>query len=178
MSHHEHTALVVIDVQEKLFRVMHHKEQLLDSMIRMVKGAQVLGLPIVWAEQYPKGMGKTLPQLVELLPGAPIEKLTFSCCQHPPLAQAIADTGADRFLLMGIEAHVCVYQTARDLLAQGHHVEVVADCVSSRTEANRRVGLERLAQEGARITSVEMALFDLLHRAEGEAFRAILPIVK
>jgi nicotinamidase-related amidase len=171
-------ALVVIDVQEKLFSLMHEKEALLDSLQRMIRGAGALGLPIVWAEQYPQGMGPTLPQLTGLLPGAPIPKKTFSCCTHPPLQAALDQTGREQLLLVGIEAHVCVYQTARGLLAQGKHVEVVADCVSSRTKANRKLGLQRIAQEGGRITSVEMALFELLGAAEGPAFKDILGIVK
>ena len=178
MLKRDRCALIVIDVQEKLFQVMHEKEALLDSMQRLIKGVKTLGLPIVWAEQYPKGMGTTLPELRLLLKGEALAKLSFSCCGDPGLAAAIARTGCTQFLLMGIETHVCVYQTARDLLSAGHELEVVADCVSSRTADNRDLGLERIVQEGGRVTSVEMCLFELLGAARGGAFKAILPIVK
>jgi len=178
MLERDETALVVIDVQEKLYRLMHQKEALLDSLQRMIRGAKALGLPIVWAEQYPEGMGPTLPEIAALIEGEPIPKKTFSLLAHPPLAEAFAATGAQQFLLTGIETHVCVYQTTRDLLAQGKRVEVVADCVSSRTVQNRQIGLERIAQEGGRVTSVEMVLFELLGKAEGPAFKDVLGIVK
>jgi len=172
------TALVVIDVQEKLYRLMHQKEALLDKLQRMIRGAKAIGLPVVWAEQYPEGMGPTLPELAELIDGRPIPKKTFSLMAHPPLAEAFAATGADELLLVGIETHVCVYQTARDLLARGKKVEVVADCVSSRTASDRQLGLDRIAQEGGKLTSMEMALFELLGKAEGPAFKEVLQIVK
>jgi len=178
MLERDKAALVVIDVQEKLYRLMHRKEALLDRLERMIRGAKALGLPVVWAEQYPEGMGPSLPEIAALLDGPPISKKTFSLMAHPPLAKAFAATGASQFLLVGIETHVCVYQTARDLLAAGKQVEVVADCVSSRTAEDRQVGLERIAQEGGRVTSVEMALFELLQQAEGPAFKDVLGIVK
>ena len=178
MLERDKAALVVIDVQEKLYRLMHQKEALLDALQRMIRGARALGLPIVWAEQYPEGMGPTLPEIAGLIDGEPTPKKTFSLLAHPPLAEAFAATGAEQFLLAGIETHVCVYQTARDLLAQGKGVQVVADCVSSRTAENRQVGLERIAQEGGKVTSVEMVLFEMLKEAEGAAFRDVLGIVK
>ena len=174
----DRTALIVIDVQEKLFQHMYEKEALENSLIRLIQGASVLQLPIVWAEQYPEGMGPTLSSLQKHLPDAPIPKKTFSCYAHPPLADAIDQTGANQFLLGGIETHVCVYQTTKSLLKQGHSVEIVTDCVSSRTQANHQLGLRRAESEGAQLTSVEMCLFELLQKAEGDAFRKILPIVK
>ncbi len=171
-------ALIVIDVQDKLFRLMHERQALLERLQQMIRGARALELPVVWAEQYPTGMGSTVGEVAELLDGAPIAKKTFSCWAHPPLRRAIRDTGADRFLLVGIEAHVCVFQTARDLLGAGRRVEVVCDCVSSRSAADRQLGLERIAQQGGRWTGVEMALFDLLGSADDAAFKQVLPIVK
>jgi len=171
-------ALIVIDVQDKLFRLMHQRQELLERLQRLIRGARALELPVVWAEQYPEGMGATVAEVAALLDGAPIPKKTFSCWAHPPLRRAIRATGADRFVLAGIETHVCVFQTARDLLAAGHRVEVAGDCVSSRTETDRRLGLERIAQHGGHWTGVEMLLFDLLGSAEDAAFKQVLPIVK
>jgi nicotinamidase-related amidase len=171
--------LLIIDAQEKLFRVMHERDALLRKWQQMVQGARELGLPMVWSEQYPEGMGKTLPELAELLDGlSPIAKKTFSCCAHPPLLDAILRTGRSQALLVGIESHVCVYQTAVDLLARGLEVEVVADCVSSRTADNRQIGINRIQQAGGRVTSVEMALFEMLRSAEGPHFKPISKIIK
>jgi nicotinamidase-related amidase len=175
----ETTQVIVIDVQEKLFRVMHERDALLRQMVQMLQGVRELGLPIIWAEQYPQGMGATLPPIAEFLTGlSPIAKRTFSCCAHPPLLEAILATGRKQALLMGIETHVCVYQTARDLLTRGIEVEVVADCAASRSPRNHEIGLNRVQQAGGRVTSVEMALFELLHDADNPHFRTISRIVK
>jgi nicotinamidase-related amidase len=179
MLESEKTMLIIIDVQEKLFRVMYEREDLLRQLRQMIQAAREFGLPIIWAEQYPEGMGKTLPELTELLGGLhPISKRTFSCCAHPPLLDAILATGCKQALLVGIESHVCVYQTAIDLLGRGFEVEVVADCVSSRSAENRQIGINRIQQAGGRVTSVEMAIFEMLQAAEGPHFKSILKIVK
>jgi nicotinamidase-related amidase len=173
------TQLILIDVQEKLFRVMHERDALMRQMVQLLQGARELGLPIVWAEQYPQGMGPTVPALSEQLSGLnPIAKRTFSCCAHPPLMEAILSTGRKQVLLMGIETHVCVYQTAMDLLARGMEVEVVADGTSSRSPQNHQLGLTRIERAGGHITSVEMALFELLRDALHPHFKAISHIVK
>ncbi len=171
--------LIIIDVQEKLLRVMYEREALLRKLLQMVQGARELGLPIVWSEQYPEGMGTTVPEVTELLSGLhPIAKRTFSCCAHPPLLDAIRKPGRTQAVLVGIESHVCVYQTAIDLLARGFEVEVVADCVSSRSAENRQIGIDRIRQAGGRVTSVEMAIFEMLHAAEGPHFKPLLKMVK
>ncbi|MBN2496833.1 MAG: isochorismatase family protein [Deltaproteobacteria bacterium] len=174
-------ALLVIDVQEKLFARMHDKEGLRRAVLQAVQGAIALDLPIVWAEQYPAGMGPTIPELDSLLRQAgraPLAKKTFSCLAHPEIEAAVRACGAERWLLAGIETHVCVFQTARDLVAAGYRVEVLADACSSRRPADREAGLRRIEQEGGLRASVEMALFDLLGAAEGPAFKRVLSIVK
>jgi nicotinamidase-related amidase len=124
-------------------------------------------------------MGPTLPEIAALLPDLkPISKRSFSCLAHPPFEQALRATGRRQFVLLGIEAHVCVYQTAVDLILQGYQAEVIADAVASRSPHNRELGLARARQGGAGISSVEMALFELLKAAEGPAFKEILAIVK
>jgi nicotinamidase-related amidase len=171
--------LVLVDVQGKLAQAMYAREQLFQNLQRMLKGAQVLGIPILWLEQNPRGLGPTVPEIAALLPDAqPMSKFCFSCCGCSAFMQALEATQRRQVLLVGIETHVCVYQTAADLLARGYHVEVVADAVSSRSAENRQIGLERMRALGVGITSTEMALFELLKVAEGPQFKAILSLVR
>lgn len=173
------TALVLIDIQGKLATLMHDREQLYASLQILVQGARALELPIVWLEQYPKRLGPTIPEVADLLPDLePLPKVCFSACGLEAFRSRLRDTGRRQLLLAGIETHICVYQTGRDLLAGGYYLEVVADAVSSRTADNRRLGLERLAAAGAQITSVEMCLFELLREASGPAFKEIARLVK
>jgi nicotinamidase-related amidase len=179
MLNRETTQLILIDFQEKLFQAMHERDMLLRQMRQMLQGARELGLPVVWAEQYPEGLGPTLAAIADLLVGLrPIAKRTFSCCAHPPLLEAIVSTSRKQVMLVGIETHVCVYQTAIDLLARGMEVQIVADCVSSRTPLNHQIGLTRIQQAGGRMSSAEMALFELLQAAEGPHFKSISRIVR
>lgn len=173
------TALVVVDMQEKLFNVMKDKEDLLGSMLKMVRGAKILGLPIVFTEQNPKGLGPTLSVLAEELQGfEPVTKLSFSCCGETRFMEELRKLEGRTILIGGIEAHVCVYQTVRDLVRLGFPVQVVADCVSSRTKFNRSMGQEKCKEVGASLTTVEMALFEMLEVAEGEKFKKMLPVLK
>jgi nicotinamidase-related amidase len=173
------TLLLIVDIQEKLFRSIHAKEDMLANAQRLVKGARALGIPIIWAEQNPKGLGPTVPELAALLTGvAPISKFSFSCGQSEACMLALRTSGRRNVLIAGIETHICVYQTAMDLTAAGFAVEVVADACSSRTPQNTHIGLEKCRASGAAITSVETALFELLRVAEGPVFKEILNIVK
>jgi nicotinamidase-related amidase len=174
------TVLIVIDVQGKLAEIMDNKEDLFANLERIIKGAQVLNIPIIWTEQVPEKLGPTLPQLSELLaPGsAPIPKSSFSCCGVSSFTDTLQSLGRQQILITGIETHVCVYQTTLDLLAGGYEVQVVADAVSSRTPENRHIGLTRMQDAGAALTSTEMALFELLRVAEGSPFKQIAKIVK
>jgi nicotinamidase-related amidase len=174
----DETVLVVVDVQGRLARLMHEAQALFDSLARLVKGARVLGIPVITTEQNPTGLGPTVDEIAPLLPDPVIPKMAFSCCGEPAFVDAVKATGRRQVLLAGIETHVCVYQTARDLLAGGWEVHVVSDAVSSRTAANRAVGLTKMQSAGAEVTSVEAALFEMLQAAEGPAFKQILEIVK
>jgi len=179
MLHPENTALVLIDVQGKLATLMHEREALYRNLQILIKGVKALELPILWLEQYPKGLGPTIPEVADLLEGGqPIAKTCFSGCGQEEFMEQLRGCGRKQLLLAGIETHICVYQTARDLLTQDYHVEIVADGVSSRTPENRRVGLERMARAGAEVTSVEMALFELLREAKGPQFKEIAGLVK
>ncbi len=175
----ENTVLVIVDVQGKLARLMYEKEALFDNLQRLIKGAQILEIPILWMEQNPKGLGPTIPEVARHLTNIePISKLSFSCCGSDRFKQALKKSKRKQVLLAGIETHVCVYQTSRELLGLGYRVEVVADAVSSRTAQNRDIGLGKIRDAGAALTSTETALFELLRVAEGEKFKEILKIVK
>lgn len=171
--------LVLIDVQGKLADLMHGKEALFANLVKMVQGAQALGMPVLWLEQNPQRMGGTIPELRERLAGqTPIPKMSFSACGEPAFVECLQSLGRRQVLIAGIETHVCVYQTARDLRQRGYEVEVVADAVSSRRESDRAIGLERCRETGARLTVVEMALFELMGTAEHQAFKDVLKIVR
>jgi len=175
----EDTALVVVDMQEKLVRAMHEKESLVQRTVKLIKGAQILGLPILWTEQNPNGLGPTIPEIAELLTDQqPITKLSFSCCGESSFEEELEAIGREQILIAGIESHVCVYQTAADLLDMGFDVEVVSDAVASRTPENKRIGLEKCREYGASITSVETALFELVQVAEGPQFKELIKVVK
>lgn len=173
------TLLVIIDVQEKLYQAMHEKETLAGNLQKLVKGLQILNVPIITVEQYPQGLGHTITEIKELSESwNPIEKNCFNCCQNEEFIERIKEYNRGTILLAGIEAHICVYQTAIDLMDMGYRVEIVLDAVSSRTEANKNVGIEKMIAEGSSFTTVEMALFELLKVGKGDAFKEILKIVK
>lgn len=175
----EHTVLVLVDIQEKLSNAMHQKAALLENAVKIVQGAKILDVPIVWTEQNPKGLGQTVPEVKELLAGSEaVTKLSFSCCGEPAFMDEIRKLGRKQVVVGGIESHVCVYQTVADLVKLGYEVQVLADCVSSRTPGNRAVGIERCKEAGASMTSVETVLFELLGAAEGDRFKAMLKVVK
>ena len=178
MLNTDSVALIVVDIQDALARVMHEKDRFVDNARRLVQGANALALPVVVTEQYPKGLGRTIPEIAELIEAEPVEKTAFSCCGEEAFMAAVEALGRKQILLCGIETHVCVYQTARELVERGYEVEVVADAVSSRTIGNKLVGLDRIKDSGAKLTTVEMALFELLKAAGGDAFKQIVKIVK
>jgi len=178
MLDRDRAALVLIDLQTRLVRAIHEPESVVASCQKLVRGMLALGVPILWTEQNPDGLGPTVPAVADLLPGEPITKRAFSCCGDPGFADALDGLGRQQLVLAGIESHVCVWQTAADLLARGCEVQVCADAVSSRTPANRDLGLQKARDAGAALTSVETALFELLRVAEGSAFKQILQIVK
>ena len=179
MLNQEKTGLIIVDVQGKLARIVHKSEALLSNIQALVQGCQILNLPIVWLEQNPQGLGQTVPELSELLKGSqPLEKTTFDACSNNSIVEAITESGVQQWLVCGIEAHICVYQTASGLLSRGYKVEVVVDCVSSRTKANVELALKKLQDKGASLTSLEMCLFELVKDARKEEFKQILSLIK
>jgi nicotinamidase-related amidase len=175
----ENVALLIVDIQGNLAHSMHGKELLFKNVQKLIKGIQVLGIPILWAEQNPQGLGPTIPEIADILSNIkPISKMSFSCCQNNRFVQALKALNRKQVLIAGIEAHVCVYQTAVDLVDLGYEVQVVTDAVSSRNMENKEIGLQKMRASGVSLTSLETALFELLRVAEGEQFREILKIVK
>ncbi len=175
----DNSALVLIDIQGKLAESMHKREALYDNLVRLTRGALLLGLPILWLEQNPAKLGPTIAPLAELLGGhSPIPKMAFSACGEPRFSEALAKSDRSQLIVAGIECHICVYQTAADLLEGDYAVQVVADAVSSRAPGNHELGLQRLRSLGAQISSTEMVLFELLRSAEHPSFREVSRLVR
>ncbi len=175
----ENTVLVIIDVQVRIAQAMYEKEILLKNLMKLIRGALVLGIPIIATEQNPEKLGPTETEIAQLLPKfQAIPKLSFSCCGEKRFWQELETLNRKQVLIAGIETHVCVYQTVMDLLSSGYEVQVVADAVSSRAVENREIGLKRMVAEGAHLTSTETVLFELLRVAKGDKFREISRIVK
>ena len=173
------TALVMIDMQGKLWNVMYEKEKLLEIAQKLVKGIQVLGVPIVLTEQNPAGLGPTMTELSQLMPGVkPLSKFQFSCCRNQEFMRAVNSLNRRQILICGIESHICVYQTTLGLLSEGYEVQVVADAVSSRVARNLDIALMRMQSEGAKMTVAEMAIYELLQTAENPKFKEMLKVVK
>lgn len=170
------TGLLVIDVQTKLMDKMRDRDAVIANVARLIDGAAVLGMTVQATEQYPKGIGPTVPELVERLPVRP-EKLTFSCCGLPDVAEQFRSRGVQKILLAGIETHVCVQQTALDLIAQGFRVYVAADAVTSRVDTNRELALRRMERAGVVLTTTEAALFEWTERAGTPEFKQISKLV-
>ncbi|MCK4747685.1 MAG: hydrolase [Bacteroidales bacterium] len=170
---------LVIDIQERLFPHMDQKDELLQRCTVLIRGLQVLDVPVMITEQYPKGLGPTLSSVKEVLESfSPIEKIAFSCCDEPLYGKALDESKRRKVIICGIEAHVCVQQTVIDLIGTGHLPVVVADCISSRNPVDKKVALDRMAAEGAIITTCESILFELARVAGSEEFKAISQLVK
>ena len=171
----QRAALVVIDVQEAFRKAVPGFDRVATATAALVQGAEATGVPIVVTEQYPKGLGRTVPEIAEHLPPGvePVEKVCFSA----PEAEGFDLPGRDQALVCGIEAHVCVNQSVLDLLEEGIEVHVAEDAVGSRFEENKKVGLKKAEGAGAVITSVETALFELVGRAGTEEFKRVQKLI-
>lgn len=175
----ENCCLVVVDVQGKLALLMHEKESLFANIQVLIKAAKILNIPVLWCQQAPKALGVTLPQISELLEdNEPVDKFCFSCCDSEPFKAKLEDLDKKQVLLCGIETHVCIYQTAVQLKLTGCETTVIADAVSSRTESNKTLALNKMQAMGIDISTTEMALFELLKTAEHPNFRQIAKLIK
>ena len=173
-------AVLVIDIQSRLTPTMPP-----DALARVVKNtralvgaAKELGMPVLATEQYPKGLGELIPEVREVLPSPPLVKMHFSCGADPAFSAALEKTGRRQVVICGMETHVCVFQTVRDLVSMGYEVHVCSDAVSSRQEAHRVNGIELCRQAGAIVTNAETVIFDLLHLSGTPEFKKVAPLVK
>ncbi len=173
----EGAALLVIDMQEKLLRAVEGRDRLLVNIVRLVKAAQILGIPVFATEQYPKGLGPTVEELAVLIPDRPA-KTAFHCLGAPGIGEELAELGVQHVTLVGIEAHVCVGQTALELLRLGYAVQVPADAVGSRFTIDREFAVRRLEQAGAVVSTTEAVLFEWLGGSEHARFKEISALVK
>ncbi len=175
----QNCCLVVVDIQGKLAQLMHGKEVLFKNIQILIKAANILSIPILWCQQCPDALGPTIPGIAQLLAdNEPIDKSAFSCCGNEQFNIKLNKSKRQQFLLCGIETHVCIYQTAADLLAKGFSVDLIADAISSRTPENKQIAINRMAAEGINISCTEMALFELLKTAEHPQFKQIAKLIK
>lgn len=175
----ERAILVVIDMQEPFLRDIFERERVVDKVVRLIHAAVIMGVPVVATLQYAERMGGVIPEVAEALPeGEHIDKRTFSCCRAEPFVRIMEETGRQKVILCGVESHICVNQTAHDLLALGYEVHVVRDAVSSRARSDWKIGIEKMIASGAVVSSFEMAVYELLRDSAAPEFKEILKLVK
>jgi nicotinamidase-related amidase len=172
--------LVVIDVQEAYRSVLFEYERVANAVARVIQGAAVLGVPVMATEQYPKGVGPTVAEVAAHFPPGtvPIQKMSLSCCGAREFMVALRKLGRHQVLIVGIEAHACVNQTAHDLLAAGYQVHVAYDATSSRRRVEYVVGWEKMRQAGVVAATVESALLELVRTADVPEFKAVQRLIK
>ena len=176
----DRSLVLLIDVQERLAAAMDPEAlaRVEQAAVTLIEGAKLLSVPVMATEQYPRGLGATRQVLREVLPDAPLEKTDFSCWAAGPVREAIEATGRTQIVISGMETHVCVFQTARDLAIAGYQPFVVSEAVLSRTPENRRLGLSLMSAAGAVVTGVETVLFDWMRTAKHPKFKDVSKLVK
>ncbi len=173
------TALVIVDVQGKLAHCMHDSASLFKNLAILIQGVQLLDIPILWVEQNPTKLGKTVEEISQYLTDhSPISKMTFSCFQEREFSQALNQLDREHILVCGIESHICVYQTVIDLFQADYLVSLVCDAISSREAYQQSLAIDKMSQLGVPTTTVEMVLFELMKTAEHPQFRAIQALLK
>ncbi len=173
------TALIVIDIQDRIAQVMKTRDAVVENTVKLIKGFKILKAPVFYTEQYPKGLGRTDSTILQHLDFIePYVKVGFSVCRNEDFLQKVKNTGVKQLVLAGMETHVCVLQSALDFIQQGFQVYVAADCVCSRKEFDYETAIKRMVQKGVTITSTEMVLFELMQEAGSEKFKSISQIVK
>jgi len=173
------TGLIVVDVQGKLARLVDKSETVIANIQKLVLGCQALGLPILWLEQNPDKLGNTVEEISSLLEPLPsITKFTFDACKEPSFATAIKNAKVDTWLVCGIEAHICVYQTILGLQSLDQQVQLVTDCIASRIPANKDLAVTKLKSQGIDITGLEMCLYELVEDCRTGEFKTILQLIK
>jgi len=180
MLEKDNAILAVIDLQDSLLAKMPAADTIVDESLKLIRSVRELGLPVVWTEQYPRGLGRTRDSVVEALEGCgqPLEKVSFGCFGAPGFREALAKTGRNQLLIVGIEAHVCVLQTALAGLEEGYGVFVASDASGSRRRGDYEAALARMRRNGVEIVTAEMAIFELLGRAGTPEVKRVLPWLK
>jgi nicotinamidase-related amidase len=173
----QHGALLVVDVQEKLVPLLRYRELMIANSVRLVKAARVLGIPVWATEQYPRGLGPTVAELAELIPDR-ASKTTFHCCAVPQLLEQLYGRQIRHVTLVGIETHVCVAQSALELVGLGFRVQVPADAVASRHKMDWEFGLRRLECAGVVVSTTEAVLFEWTEHSDRSQFKAISDLIK
>lgn len=173
------TILMIIDVQGRLAQLMHQAAQMQQTLIKTIQIASLFDIPIIWTEQAPHKIGATIDPIASHLTHIkPFVKSTFSCCGQAEVLKKLAEENRHRIIVTGLETHVCVYQTVRDLLKRGYQVDVVDDAVSARHVYQHTVGIQRMQQLGAQITCAEMLFCELLYSADDPRFKQVMTIFK
>jgi nicotinamidase-related amidase len=179
MLDRNNTGLMLIDVQGKLAHLVDQSEALIQNCERLVQGANLLNLPVVWVEQEPDKLGATVPSIASHLSGlSPILKHSFNACRQPAVMEAIEQAGCEHWLVCGIEAHICVYQTVQHLVDLDYGIQLVTDAVASRSATNKQLAIQKLSAAGVELTSVEMALYELMQDCRIPEFKQILDLIK
>lgn len=173
------TALIVVDIQEKFKPAIFEMDRVIDNTKKVIEGARILEIPIIVTEQYSKGLGRTVDTIRASLGNfQPIEKLSFSCFGEQKFLNELEKLNVTDIIILGIEAHVCITKTILDAIAKGYRVHLVTDAISSRSESNLKIAVERAKQAGAFLASSEMILFQLMDSAGTEEFKRINEIIK
>ena len=175
----EDTAAVIVDMQERLYPHMAEAAELLRHTEILIHGLKILGIPLVYTEQYPHGLGTTIPEIHALLQGhEAVEKIAFSCCDEPGFMSRLDALNKKFIIIAGIESHVCVLQTCLDLPGGAYVPVIIEDCVSSRRLSDKQSAINRMRQEGALVSSYESILFELCRFAGSDQFKSISKLVK
>ena len=175
----EQTALLIIDIQERILPVINNHPLVVENTLKLIKGFKILGLPIYFTEQYPKGLGSTTRQIIEELGDLkPFDKMSFSCSGAGELFNEFKRKNLSQIVVCGVESHVCVQQTVLDLIENGLQVNLAADAVSSRKEIDYRTALDRMRHHGVEVATTEAILFELLNVCGTPQFKEVSKIVK
>ncbi len=176
----QNTAVVLIDIQERLVGMLNKQEIVVKQTSTLLNGTNIMGIPAIITEQYPKGLGETIPEVKNVMNqnNTIIEKTTFSALQTPVFAEKIKSLGKKDIIICGIETHICVYQTLCDLINEGFNVVVVKDGCASRTKESFKTGLELMRDAGAKLSNVETVLFELLKSSKNPCFKQVQALIK
>lgn len=176
----EDTMALIVDLQERLMPVIHEADVVIHNSSILVQGLKALGVESVVTQQYTKGIGMTVPQIMESYGDefSYFDKVTFSCAEDPDILNKLQQSGKRNIIVCGAEAHICVLQTVIDLIAKGYHVILVEDCIGSRKVNDKAVAVKRAIEEGATISTYESILFELTRVAKTDVFKIISKLIK